>query len=310
MVKRKGDMRRGTVLGIDVGATKVRIALVSPQGRPGEGATFAVPRGVKPDGLAKMIAGHASELMSRSRRKIIAAGAGVPGHVTNDRRTLLATVNIGWGRTRFAQILERRLGVPAVLENDVNAAALGEQRYGAAKGALHVICLFVGTGLGGGVVTGGKLLRGATGNAGELGHLLFRMDGRTCGCGRRGCVEAYAAGSNISEHYRDLTGTPGLNPSQVSERALGGDKVAVRVMKDARDALVTLIVSLQTTFDAEFVVLGGGVIDKLGRHFEEVRKQACAYFTGMWKSPVRIVRSKLGPDAGVLGAAALARELF
>jgi len=301
-------VKSSTVLGIDIGATKVRVAPVPPKGEPGKAATFAVPAGAGPGQLADIIAEHAASL--GKKHQFDAAGAGVPGHIANDRRTLLYAPNLNWRDVPFAELLESKLSLPVVLENDVNAAALGEHRFGAGRGAGHLICIFVGTGIGGGIICAGELVRGATGNAAEIGHMLFRPGGRVCNCGRRGCAEAYAGGFHISARYGELAGREGLNPGQILELARGGDENASRVIEDACQALVTLAVNLQTAFDAQKIVLGGGVMDNAKELFEKVREGVSTWLTGNWKSQVQIVASELGPDAGVLGAAALARGIL
>jgi glucokinase len=273
----------------------------------GETFEFQVPQGVKPREMATLITQHAAEMKDVT---FLSAGAGTPGHVANNRRTLLYAPNLKWRKVDFAKLLEDGLHVPAVLENDVNAAALGEQRHGAGNGALNVICVFVGTGVGGGIVSGGTLLRGATGNAAEVGHILFRPGGRTCGCGRAGCVEAYAGGTHIPAYYAELGGEPGLTASRIWQLAEKADPFALIVKADAVKALVTLLVNLQTLFDAKRIVLGGGVIRHVKGLFAEVKREMASYLKGMWKSEVAIVRSQLWGDAGILGAASLAADLL
>jgi len=301
---------RQAILGIDIGASKVKLALVFKNGKMTGGNSFPVPEGAKPEQLAAMIGERAAALTARNRVRITAAGAGVPGHIANDRRSLIYAPNLRWKNIAFTDLLESELCVPVVLENDVNAAAFGEHRYGAAKDTGHVICVFVGTGVGGGVIVDGKLLRGTTGNSAEVGHTIFRPGGRTCSCGRSGCVEAYAGGVHIPEHYAQLGGKRGLKAADVWELAARGNRRAARVVSDATAALVTLLVNLQTVFDAGRIVLGGGVIEHLPGLYQKVKEGVKSHLCGHWKSRVRIVRSRLGANAGVLGAAALARELI
>ena len=297
------------VLGIDVGGTKVKTASVFGDGILGKGTTFSVPGGVRPGRLAGMIGEQASFLAARDRIRFTTAGAGCPGHVANDGRTLLYAPNLGWRKTGFAALLENELSVPVTLENDVNAAALGEHLYGAGQGARNVICVFVGTGIGGGIITGGRLLKGTTGNAAEVGHTVFRPGGRACSCGRRGCAEAYAGGAHIPARYAQLGGRKGLDAAQIWRLARGGDRRAGRVAADAVEALVALVVSLQTLFDAERIVLGGGVIEHVSGLYREIKTGVARCLVGPWKSKVKILRSKLGSNAGILGAAALARKV-
>jgi glucokinase len=300
-------VKRKAILGIDIGGTKVRLAPVFKDAGLGESTEIQVPQGVKPRELAALIAQHAAELKNIT---LLSAGAGCPGHVANDRRTLVYAPNLKWRKVDFAQLLEDGLHVPVVLENDVNAAALGEHRYGAGKGADNVICVFVGTGVGGGIISGGRLLRGATGNAAEVGHTLFRPGGRTCSCGRAGCVEAYAGGAHIPAYYKELGGEPGLTASRIWQRAGEADPFALVVKADAVQALTALLVNLQTVFDAERIVLGGGVIRHVKDLCQDVKREMAGCLKGMWKSNVAIVRSQLWGDAGILGAASLAADLL
>lgn len=300
-------MKRKAILGIDIGGTKVRLAPVFANASLGRIVEFQVPPGAKARELAALIAQHAAELKTTT---LLSAGAGCPGHVANDRRTLLYAPNLKWPKVDFARLLEDGLCVPVLLENDVNAASLGEQRFGAGRGADNVICVFVGTGVGGGVVSGGSLLRGATGNAAEVGHMLFRPGGRKCSCGRAGCVEAYAGGAHVPGYYAELGGQPGLTASQIWRRADEADPFALVVKADAVQALTALLVNLQTVFDAERIVLGGGVMRHVKGLFQDVKREMAGYLKGMWKSKVTIVRSQLWGDAGILGAASLAADLL
>ncbi len=299
-------MKRKAILGIDIGGTKVRLAPVFKDASLGEIIEFLATPGVKPRKLAELVAQHAAELKEVT---LVSAGAGCPGHVANDRRTLLYAPNLKWREVDFAELLEDSLQVPVVLENDVNAAALGEHRYGAGRGANNVICVFVGTGVGGGIISGGRLLRGATGNAAEVGHLLFRPGGRACSCGRAGCIEAYAGGAHIPSYYEELGGEPGLTASDIWRRAQEGDPFALVARTDAVQALTALLVNLQTLFDAERIVLGGGVIRYVRGLFEEVKRELAGYLKGMWRTKTSVVRSQLWGDAGILGAASLAPDL-
>jgi len=300
-------MKNDAVLGIDIGGSKVRMAPVFSGGVLGKRITFPVHPGVKPARLAALIGKESEKLKAEVR--FTAAGAGCPGHVSNDRRSLLWAPNLGWKNIAFAELLENELSMPVLLENDVNSAAVGEHRCGAGVGARHVVCIFVGTGVGGGIISDGNLVRGATGNGAEVGHLLFKPGGKLCSCGRRGCVEAYAAGSQIPARYAEEGGASGLNASEIWQKARRGEDIAARVVDTAVEALASLIVNLQTLFDSEKIILGGGVLEHSKDLYGRLKKAAGSYFTGAWKSEMKIARSRLGADAGVLGAAALAQDL-
>ena len=215
----------------------------------------------------------------------------------------------GWGRVPLAAWIEAELGGPVALENDANAAALAEWRFGAGRGHRDIVYLTMSTGVGGGLILDGRLYRGHQGNAGELGHIPLEAGGERCACGMRGCFEAYAGGAHIPARYAQLGGWKGLDAAQIWRLARGGDRRAGRVAADAVEALVALVVSLQTLFDAERIVLGGGVIEHVSGLYREIKTGVARCLVGPWKSKVKILRSKLGPNAGILGAAALARKV-
>jgi glucokinase len=197
-------------------------------------------------------------------------------------------------------------GRPAVLENDATAAAAGEHRYGAGRGTRDMVYLTVSTGIGGGVIADGRVYRGSTGNGGELGHVTVDRHGRECrGCGRRGCLEAYASGTSIAERAREA-GVAAETATDVAAAARAGDDLAARVWDETCEALASGVTSLVNAFDPEVVVIGGGV-SREGEHLlGPVREQVHAQAMG--GARVGVVRAELGDAVGVVGAAAVAFE--
>ena len=252
-----------------------------------------------------------------------AVGVAVPGPLDRENGIVLQTPNMGMEGFPLARRLEADLGVPVILENDVNAGVYGEFVAGAARGLRHVIGIFVGTGIGGGLVLDGRLYQGATGNAGEIGHMILQPDGPLCGCGRLGCVEALASRTAMA---RDLAFLAGIGRAPlVLERAgtdftairsgiLGdlvdaGEQAAVEVVERAARRLGVAMANCVNLLSPEAVLLGGGVVKRLGRRFVDpaersMREHAMAGLV----EPVRVLAAALGDDAGPVGAAALARR--
>ena len=225
----------------------------------------------------------------------------------------------------MARRLESLVHRPVVIDNDANAAAWGEYRYGAGRGAEHMLLVTVGTGIGGGVVIGGRLLRGAHGFAAEIGHVRVVPDGRACGCGNRGCWEMYASGRALTRAARSLlrSGTPfaaglrsacggdadALRGEAVTELALGGDLASIEMLEDVGTWLGTGTAQLVAVLDPEMVVVGGGVVAAGDLLLGPARHALGRATTARGHRPaVRMVAADLGNDAGMIGAAALAAD--
>ena len=303
--------RRGAVLAFDIGGTKLAAGVVDVTGEvhafdvaPTEatqGPDAAVPR-----------------LFELGRKVVDASGIPWPeigalgiccgGPLDRERGVLLAPLHLpGWEGLELTALAEDAFQRPATLENDATAAALGEQRYGAGAGARDVVYLTLSTGVGGGVVLGGRLFRGSTGNGGELGHVTVDWRGRACrGCGRSGCLEAYVSGTSIAERAREA-GLDAATAADVAVAARDGDPIAVRVWDETVEALACGIVSLVNVFEPELVVLGGGVMRSgellLAPLRERVRRAAVGP-----AGAARVVQAALGDHVGVVGAAATVFE--
>ncbi|OGB91417.1 MAG: hypothetical protein A2Z31_05540 [candidate division NC10 bacterium RBG_16_65_8] len=218
-------------------------------------------------------------------------------------------------------VLHERTGLLVAVDNDVNALCLAEWIFGSAKGLRHVAMIAVGTGVGGGVILNGSLVRGACGYAGEIGHITVEMDGRACFCGSRGCVKAYASGPDIvaqvrellseepSSVFADLTGgdLSGITPPLVFRAADRGDPAAETVVAKAAQALGAGVAALINLCNPETIVLGGGVMEAGEILVEPVRRWARFYAFERACARTRIVRSGFSKQSGILGAAALFR---
>jgi glucokinase len=289
------------VLAIDIGGTKVRFGAVSRKGKILHSGQFALKRGVRPESVISQIA-----LKSRAAkiRGFFAVGIACAGLVDSSSRKLLFSPNLNWQNVPLPEIAERVLGRPAYIENDVNTAALGEYIFGAGKGTKNLVALFVGTGIGGGIVSEGRLIRGAHGISAEIGHMIFEVDGNLCSCGRKGCFESYAGGRYIVSNFYRLGGDRSLTvPSEIYSAAKKGDRFAKKVWLNALDALSVLCVNLTTALDTEVIVLGGGVVEHCPGIEREISRRVKSYYRGGWRYCPEVVKSALGADAALLGAA-------
>jgi glucokinase len=238
---------------------------------------------------------------------------------------ILAAPNIDLEGVPIASKLRKRFGLGVILGNDVNLGTLGEQWLGAAKGAENVVAIFPGTGVGGGVIAAGKLMLGAYGAAAELGHIIVDPHGPACGCGNRGCLEALASRSAIEREIRRAVrsgekslvielagGKLDVIKSKVLAKALKKkDPLVVRVMRRASEALGLACVTLRHAFDPELFVFGGGLIEACGDFILPVVQKSLDGDPLFRKVPgCRAIPSRLGDDAVILGAVALAKETF
>ncbi len=308
-------------IGVDVGGTKVAAGVVDERG-----ATVATTyRDTPADDTSQIedaIVAAVWELASKY--DVEAVGIGAAGFIDAQRSTVMFAPNLAWRDEPLRASLQRRLGLPVVVENDANAAAWAEVRFGAGRGADHVVTLTLGTGIGGGIVVNGQLLRGQFGAAAEVGHLTVVPDGRRCGCGLRGCWEQYASGRALEQEAQELArvspamagdllrlagGRPeDITGEMVTQTAAAGDVAALRCFEVIGTWLGRGLAGLAAILDPGVFVIGGGV----SAAGEVLRAPASAAFrehlTGGGHRPVAELRiAELGPEAGLVGAADLAR---
>jgi glucokinase len=270
--------------GVDIGATKFAAGLCDSIGRRLATARGPTGRGSAPAEVAERVAQAVEECERRCGRRAASVGVGIAAQVSPDGRMAVFSPNLRWNRVPLAAMLRRRLGRPVLLLNDVRAATIGEWMHGAGRACDDLVCLFIGTGVGGGVVSGGRLLVGANNTAGELGHVKVETPGRRCTCGAHGCLEAYVGGWALA---RRRTGAP---PVRDAGRMLG-------------QGLATIV----NAFGPRIIVIGGGVAEALpGIAGVAARAMRAGSLPAAAKG-VRVVRSALRGDAGWIGAAEAAR---
>ncbi|MGZ0146711.1 ROK family glucokinase [Kribbella sp. WER1] len=313
----------GLTIGIDIGGTKIAAGVVDEHG-----AIIARTHRDTPaddtDAIAAAICDAAAELIGT--HEVEAVGIGAAGFVSSDRSTVLFAPNLAWRDEPLGARVGKQLKVPVVVENDANAAAWGEFAFGAAKDAEHMICITVGTGIGGGVVIDGQLLRGAHGVAAELGHMRVVPGGHRCGCGARGCLEQYASGRALVREGRaraesgslaaaqmlsvcGITDPAELTGPMITEAAMKGDPCAVELLEDLGRWLGEGLASLATMFDPSQIVIGGGVSaakDLLMKSAQQAFEKNLPAKSSRPHASFGL--AELGNDAGLIGAADLARQ--
>jgi glucokinase len=310
-------------IGVDIGGTKVAGGVVDPDGRilaQHRVSTPARDAGATTDAIVSVI-----EALRAGHDDVEAVGLGIAGFVDANRSIVYFAPNLlGWRDGPLRLEIEKRVGLPTVVENDANAAAWGEARFGAGREERFIVCVTLGTGVGGGIIADRQLYRGGFGASAEIGHIQMVEGGRPCGCGQRGCWEQYASGGALVREARERAaesradaelllglgdGTPqGIAGEHVTAAAKLGDPVAVAAFNDLGHWVAQGLADLAAVLDPECFVLGGGVSEA----GEVLLTPTVAAFeqllTGTGRRPLaQVVLAQLGNDAGLVGAADLAR---
>lgn len=308
-------------IGVDLGGTKIATAVITEDGRVLASHRHPTETDASAQRVIAAIANCIETCLGDVAKSAGAVGIGVAGQVT-PAGVLESAPNLPWGRLPLRSKIEQAVALPTIVVNDVRAATFGEWKFGAGRGESDVVCLFIGTGVGGGIVADGHLRNGATNTAGELGHITIQLDGRKCHCPNSGCLEAYVSGWAIGERAREIAATrpvaaarlltiagkpSAIRAETVTEAYRAGDALAQQILEKTVEYLAAGVVSIVNSFNPSVVILGGGVIEGLPSLIPPtealVRQQALEVAV----RDLRIVRAGLGPEAGVMGAAALAR---
>lgn len=310
-------------IGVDVGGTKVAAGLVTVDGQILATARRPTPM-ANADAVLALVVEVVGELMQGVDEPVVGVGVGVAGPVDAQRAHVYFAPNLQWTQVNARGVLESAIGLPVVIENDGNVAAWGEYRFGAGVGSHDLVLVTVGTGIGGGIVLGGSLFRGAHGAAGEIGHISSVPHGVQCGCGRLGCWEQYASGNALVRQTRELAaerrdeahmllalgdGTPeGIQGVHITAAAMSGDPVAIEALRLLGVALGTGLADLSAILDPELFVIGGGVCEAGDLLLSSARETLTHKIIGGTNRPIpKVVAATLGNHAGTAGAADLAR---
>lgn len=303
-------MSNAQAIGIDIGGTRLRVALVDDTGQIQMRAETRTLAAAGPAAVVDQVA----ELVARvapghSALGLAGAGISCPGPLDTVRGVALGVPTLtGWVNVPIAAMIADRLGLPARLENDGIAAAHGEWRFGAARGLQHMVYITISTGIGGGVVVDGRLLHGRLGMAGHVGHVTIERDGLLCACGNRGCWEAYASGTAFARRIAARGGRwLGAEAREVFAAAGGGDAEALDMTAEEADLLGIGIANLLHLYSPQIVVLGGGVSNGFALMEAGIRRRIALNAMPAFRD-VPVIVAGLGENAGLVGAAALLFE--
>jgi len=318
-------MENGYYVGIDLGGTNLKAGLLDAQANIK--SKFSIPTGIERgrDQVVKNIIDAAKRAITESginRNQVRGIGIGSPGPLSHRKGLIINPGNLPClANTPIRQIVTEQTGIATTLENDANAAAWGEFWAGAGKGVSNLVMFTLGTGIGGGIITDGKLLRGHFENAAELGHILVQPGGRTCSCGQKGCVEAYASAYFLARRAEELIaeGKPSslkarvetgemLMAEHIAEAAKAGDALAKQVWDETCYYLGLTIVNVQHLTNPERVVLAGGLIAAGDFLLEPIKTHFQTLTWKLLEDYPEICFATLGNDAGLIGAAGCAWE--
>lgn len=309
-----------TAIGVDVGGTKIALASVDAEGKmhfvkkyptqAERGSAFVI------DALIASL----EDNIQQSGSQPSAIGIGIPGQVEEKSGTVLLAPNLDWHQVPFKAILEQHFQIPIFITNDVRAATWGEWRHGAGKGQQDIVCLFIGTGIGGGIISGGKMLTGANNSAGEWGHTRVSLDGPLCSCGSKGCLESFAGGWALARQAREnpsllllkLCGqdVTKMDAHHIIDAANQGDPFSIHLVERALEALTASCISIVNALNPSLLILGGGLGEALPHLIEKVKEGIASSALPAARAACRVVPAQLKNDAGIIGAASLAREEY
>jgi len=318
-------MTAALTIGVDIGGTKVAAGVVDDDGNVLAHEQAPTPSTSAEQVLEVVAAVVESLLATSAGRGVEAVGVGAAGLIDDQRSTVVFAPNLAWRHEPIRDRLAKRLSLPVVVENDGNAAAWAEHRFGAGRGFANMACLTIGTGIGGGLIIDGRLRRGAAGFGGEFGHIRVVPDGRRCGCGNRGCWEQYCSGRALVREAQHLAlvdpaaaevmleladdEIENITGQVITRAARRGDTAALGCFEQVGGWLGWGIVGLAAILDSARFVVGGGVIDAGDLLLDPARRVFADHLLGRsYRDAPEIVAASLGPTAGLVGAADLARQ--
>lgn len=312
-------------IGIDLGGTKVLSALIDKTtGKVVASVKKKTKKDKGPNKILEKIVESIQELIDDKhveKDSIESIGIGAAGQVDRKNGILLAAPNLDCFNVPLKQIIEDEFSIPTYVGNDVEIATLGELKFGAGKGYQNLVCVFVGTGVGSGIVRAGELYQGATGTAGEIGHIVVDYGGRQCGCGAMGCLEAYASRSAIEKRITGALkkgrnsiildyiedGKP-ISSSMIRKSLEQGDELVTQALDEASEYLSAGLASVINFINPELIILGGGLIDAIDYFYDKTILKAHVKALPVPASKIEFKKAELGDFSGVIGAAFLSEK--
>lgn len=319
------DRRPPWIVGVDIGGTNLRVGRVPLEG--GAPPVAVRRRSTRAASGSDLVLGRVVTMIRESvadvgRDDVAGIGLGAPGPLDRASGVVTETPNLGWRDYPLRDLVAEACGLPTTLDNDANCFTYGEWWMGAGRGCRRLVGITLGTGIGGGIVIDGEIQHGASGVAGEVGHMSVDFRGRRCRCGARGCVEAYASGPAIAARAVEAIPDGGdsilgsmvdgdldeVTAEVVYRAATAGDRHADRVVRDTARTLATAVANLIHLLNPDAVVIGGGVANAGDRLLRPLRREVRRRVFGTHMRACRIVRGELGDSAGVIGAAGVFRR--
>ena len=304
-------MKKKLIVGVDLGGTNLKIALLDNSFRIVHKHTHQTERFSSPQSLIGAIIGAVEYVIAHhclKARDILGVGLGLPGPIDFDRGIVHFFPNIpGWKNVPLRNIIEKKTRMRVAVDNDANVMALAEYSLGAAKGSRNAVCLTLGTGVGGGLILDGKLYRGSSYAAGEIGHMPLNERGPSCNCGGRGCLESYIGNRRIMQQVRKAFGRD-IPLEEVSAMAYRGNKKAAALWDSVAGHLGVALASVVNLLNPDCIVIGGGIANAGRILFDTVADTVRCRAMPVHARTVRIVKAKLGSDAGMIGAGLLVKQ--
>lgn len=293
------------VVGVDVGGTNIKLGIVQAAGKVTARTSFAT----KPfaSSRIKLIHGLAAQIGSIlsskgiSKKQVAGVGIGLPGPIDHERGVVRFLPNIpGWDNVPLKSILQKKLGLPVFIDNDVKIITLAEWKFGAGRGVSDLVCLTLGTGVGSGLILENRLYRGCANAAGELGHLPLNETGPACNCGGYGCLETYIGNRALLQRAQQVLKRP-VTLEEMSALARAGNSAALRFWHEAATHLGNGLVAVVNLLNPRLIVIGGGVANNHRFLFPTAKEVITRRAMKTQAQSVKIVRAALGDDAGIIG---------
>lgn len=304
-------MNKRFIIGIDLGGTNLKVALLDLNYRIKDKEILSTRSFLEKDQLISGIVHAVNRFIKYndlSKAQILGVGLGLPGPVDAKQGIVHFFPNIpGWKEVRLREILIKKLGLPVFLDNDAKLMTLAEHKLGAAAGFNNVLCMTLGTGIGGGLIINGKLYRGSNNAAGEVGHVPINEKGASCNCGAQGCLEAYVGNRKIGLQARKLF-KRNITLEKLSELAARHNKIALDVWRKTGGHLGFALAGVVNLLNLDAIVIGGGVAKAGPVLFDNITKALKAQAMSVQARHVKILKAKLGSEAGIIGTAIMVKE--
>lgn len=292
----------------DIGGTFIKYGIVREDGVILTNGKFKTPNSNCCINIPKILIEYINKI--RKSYSIESVGISTAGQVDSIKGEIIyATDNLpNYTGTKLSKIIENETGLKCSVENDVNAAALGEMWKGAGVNKKNFVCITLGTGIGGALIIGGRLYRGTSGIAGEIGHIIINEGGEKCTCGGRGCFERYASTSTLVRNYKKESETDGnIDGEKILQKVKDGNEIAIKVYDEFLNHIVTGLLSITYILNPELIIVGGGISNQGKPFFDEINRRFKQRGMESFTLHTQIVQAKLANDAGLIGACYLAK---